>query len=200
MRGTAGYQFLPFAPENIRHIVDTVLPLWGVPERSERLNRICVEYIVRRNIFENDLNLQCVSKDGFCAAAFACRPHDTSKAEQWLSALTPPLDEQEAQALALSRAYITAMDSRTLSFMSTGDIKLSLFVSHRKGAGLPLFTEFAGRLAAVGYQNLYLWTDCDCTWEWYPRHGFLLVEEGTYDAFSCEGEPYRTFIFKKELP
>ena len=47
---------------------------------------------------------------------------------------------------------------------------------------------------------MYLWTDCECNWEWYIKNDFTLVEESVYQKFSeLDGEEYKTYVFKKAI-
>ena len=83
--------------------------------------------------------------------------------------------------------------------MNDDDIKLSLFVSRKPGAGSLIFDRMSEKLRTEGWKNIYLWTDCDCNWKWYEKHKFTLVQKGTYEPFSSEHEDYKTFIFKRAL-
>ena len=91
------------------------------------------------------------------------------------------------------------LDERTLDLMNEDDIKLSLFVSRKPGAGSKILELTCERLKTEGWKNLYLWTDCDCNWQWYIKHGFTLVQEDIYEPFSSENEDYKTYIFKHKL-
>ena len=66
--------------------------------------------------------------------------------------------------------------------------------------GKILFEEIWQKIKNNGYKNMYLWTDCECNWEWYIKNGFTLVEESVYKKFSeLDGEEYKTYVFKKEI-
>ena len=88
------------------------------------------------------------------------------------------------------------MDSRVHHLMTKDDIKLSLFVGLKKGSGKILFEEIWQKIKNDGYKNMYLWTDCECNWEWYIKNDFTLVEESVYKKFSeLDGEEYKTYVF-----
>lgn len=55
------------------------------------------------------------------------------------------------------------------------------------------------QLKSEGWKNLYLWTDYDCNWEWYIKHGFTLIQEDIYEPFSSKDNDYKTYIFKRKL-
>ena len=92
------------------------------------------------------------------------------------------------------------MDEKTRAFMQEDDIQLTLYISRKKGCGSKLLNELCNQLRAKGWKNLYLWTDCECDWEWYTDHDYELVSKDVYGPFSEEdGKDYLTFIFKKTL-
>ena len=104
------------------------------------------------------------------------------------------------KSLKLCAEYLLYMDSKVHHLMTKDDIKLSLFVGLKKGSGKILFEEIWQKIKNDGYKNMYLWTDCECNWEWYIKNGFTLVEESVYKKFSeLDGEEYKTYVFKKAI-
>lgn len=188
--------------ENLPLIVDVVEPLWFPPVGDKEFKRFNVEYIVRNNICENDYRFQLVDEDvqnEILAAAFFARKGDISLVNEWFARESLRFPEEWRAASGMSKTYLTLMDQRTLSLMNDDDIKLSLFVSRKQGAGSQILEQTCNQLRAEGWKNLYLWTDCDCNWQWYIKHGFTLVQEDTYEPFSDEHEDYKTWIFKRKL-
>ena len=164
--------------------------------------RFNVEYIVRNNICENDYRFQLVDENAhneILSAAFFARKGDYSIVEKWFSSESQRFPKEWLAASGMSKAYLTMMDERTLEIMNDDDIKLSLFVSRKPGAGSQILEKSCEKLRAQGWKNLYLWTDCDCNWQWYIKHGFTLVQEDIYEPFSSEHEDYKTWIFKRPL-
>ena len=192
--------------KNLPLIVDVVFPLWSPPVGDDDFKRFNVEYIVRNNISENEYRFQlvkdsgenadCESCDDFLSAAFFARKGDHSRVNEWFEKESARFSDDLKSASGMSRTYLKLMDKRTLSFMNDDDIKLSLFVSRKPGAGSQIFERMCEKLRGEGWKNLYLWTDCDCNWKWYEKHGFTLVQEDIYEPFSDEHEDYKTFIFK----
>ena len=188
--------------ENLPLIVDVVEPLWFPPVGDKEFKRFNVEYIVRNNLSENNYNFQLVDGNAhneILAAAFFARKGDYSIVEEWFSRESQRFPEEWRAASGMSKTYLTLMDERTLSLMNDDDIKLSLFVSRKPGAGSQILEQTCNQLRAEGWKNLYLWTDCDCNWQWYIKHGFTLVQEDTYEPFSDEDQDYKTWIFKRKL-
>ena len=52
-----------FDIKNLPLVVDVVVPLWSPPIGDKDFKRFNVEYIVRMNMFDNDLNYQLVDAD-----------------------------------------------------------------------------------------------------------------------------------------
>ncbi|MBO4758560.1 MAG: hypothetical protein J5505_00730 [Spirochaetaceae bacterium] len=188
----------PFNMKNLPLLVDVVLPLWSPSVGDAEFKRFDVEYIIRNNLSENNYRFELVDSDGtLLAAAFFERKGDKSKADEWFAAESVKFSDELKAACELSRSYIELMDKRAHSIMNDDDIKLSFFASRKKGFGAVLLDNLFEKFRAEGWKNLYLWTDCDCNWHWYEKHGFTLVEENTYAPFSSEHEDYKTYIFKK---
>ena len=198
-------KILPFEQKNIPLILDVVTPMWCPPVGDESFKRFNVEYILRNNIFENTLHYELVEynsendSNDFCAAAFFARKGDICKVEEWFKVESEKYPAELKKASFMSRDYILGMDKKTFDMMNEDDIKLTLYVSRKRGCGSKLLNELCAHFKEEGYKNLYLWTDCECTWEWYTEHGYELVEQGVYEPFSDENEDYRTFVFRKEL-
>ena len=196
-----------FDETNIPAILDVVAPDWSPPQADMDFRRLYAEYIVRHNIYSAKYSLQSTDDDGeFTAAVFAeikgsGAPHKQKKLNDWLLQRTDggkSLSEEQKTAFSMSESYLNMMDEKTFFYMNDDDIKLSLFVSCRKGAGFPLLEKFKAQLKEQGYKKLYLWTDFECNYEWYFEHGYELVEKYVYEPFSSS-EPYETFIFRKTL-
>jgi len=187
---------------NLPLIVDVVEPLWFPPVGNDEFKRFNVEYIVRNNIWENNYRFQLVD-DGepseIHSAAFFARKGDYSNVEKWFTKESQRFPEEWKTASGMSKTFLTLMDERTLSLMQDDDIKLSLFISRKPGAGSSILEKCYEKLRAEGWKNLYLWTDCECNWQWYIKHGFTLLKEDTYEPFSDEQEDYKTYIFKRKL-
>lgn len=196
----SGLRLAPFSMQHLPLIVDVVVPLWSPPVGDAEFKRFNVEYIVRNNIAENDYRFELTDADGtLLAAAFLARKGDESRVDEWFARESQRFPEELLAASGMSRTYLSLMDERTLSLMTGDDIKLSLFVSRKAGAGSLILDRICGRLRAEGWKKLYLWTDCDCNWQWYGKHGFTLVQEDRYGPFSSEHEDYKTYIFTKDL-
>lgn len=200
LRNAESVKLQPFSMQNLPLVVDVVVPLWSPPVGDAAFKRFNVEYIVRNNIAENDYRFELTDENGTLqAAAFLARKGDRSSVDAWFARESQRFPKEWQAASGMSRTYLSLMDERTFSLMNGDDIKLSLFVSRKAGAGSLILERICDKLQAEGWKKLYLWTDCDCNWQWYGKHGFTLVQKDSYEPFSSEHEDYKTYIFKKEL-
>ena len=210
------YEIQSFDMKNISLMLEVVLPMWSPQVWDMAFRRFYVEHIIRSNYFENELHYQLVEKAGdtglhdelrntpttgeFCAMAFFARKSDICKAEEWLAQEAQKFPQDQQHSTAIGKAYIELMDEKTRSFMKDDDIQLTLYISRKKGCGSKLLNELCDRLRTQGYKNLYLWTDCECDWQWYTDHGYELVSKDIYEPFTeQDGEDYLTYIFRKAL-
>ena len=118
------------------------------------------------------------------SAAFFTLKGDTNGARNWLDQKSRDCSPEQKRSLEMVKTYLEYMDKKALSFMNDDDIKLSLYVSRKRGAGAELLARVLPALKEKGYKNLYLWTDSDCNWNWYVKNGYELVSQ---------------FVFKKPL-
>ena len=193
-----------FDMKNLPQVVDVVLPLWAPPSDDKDFVRLDVEFIVRNNIYQPRLSFQLADKkrspdNELLSAAFFTLKDDANTARAWLEENSRACSDSQKASLEMVKTYLEYMDKKALSFMKSDDIKLSLYVSRKRGMGAALLEKLLPRLAAKGYKNLYLWTDSDCNWKWYVNHGYLLVSQEVYTPFSGPGRDYTTFVFKKPL-
>ena len=179
--------------------------MWSPSLGDEIFKRFNVEYILRNNLFDNEFHYELLERneqtgaDEFCAMAFFARKGDVCKAQEWFEVESKKFPSDWLRASQMSRTYIELMDQKTFDMMNEDDIKLTLYVSRKKGSGAKLLNELCDRFKGQGYKNLYLWTDCECTWEWYTDHGYELVAQDVYEPFSSEDEEYMTYVFRKAL-
>ena len=199
------YEIQPFEMKNIPLMLEVVVPMWSPPAEDMNFRRFYVEGIIRRNYFENDFHYQLIERtpDGnsqFTSMAFFARKSDICKAEDWFAVESQKFAPELLRSSQMGKEYIELMDIITRAFMKDDDIQLTLYISRKKGCGSKLLNELCDRLRAQGWKKLYLWTDCECDWEWYTNHGYELVSKDVYGPFSEEdGKDYLTYIFRKAL-
>lgn len=197
-QNTQSFKVLPFEMKNIPQILDVVVPMWSPHVGDADFKRFNVEYIVRNNIFENDMRFELLAGE-FCSAAFFARKGEVCKAAEWYDVESKKFPAELCVASEMSKTYIELMDKKTQALMNDDDIQLTLYVSRKPGCGSLLLNELCARLKSSGYKNLYLWTDIECNWEWYVKKGYELMQQESYEPFCEEHEDYKTFIFRNSL-
>ena len=196
------YEIQPFEMKNIPLMLEVVVPMWSPPVEDMTFRRFYVEHIIRNNCFENEYRFQLLDRTNseFCAMAFFARKSDVCKTEDWYAKESKKFPPELLRSTLLGKSYIELMDEKTRAYMTDDDIQLTLYISRKKGCGSKLLNELCDRLRNQGYKNLYLWTDCECDWQWYTDHGYELVSKDVYEPFTeQDGEDYLTYIFKKKL-
>ena len=189
----------PFDDKNIPLLVKAVTPSWSMVNWENSFRDVDIEFIIRNGIFYNEFALQFQNDKELLAVAFVEKQNETNDALNWLQNNKKELTENEEKGLNLVVQYLQEMDSRVHDFMTKDDVKLSLFISLKSGYGEKIFQKLKILLKKENYKSLYLWTDSDCNYSWYPKHGFSLVEERPYSQFSTEETDFKTYIFKIDL-
>ena len=189
----------PFDDKNIPLLVKAVTPSWSMVNWENSFRDVDIEFIIRNGIFYNQFALQLQNDKELLAVAFVEKQNETNDALNWLQNNKKELTENEEKGLNLVVQYLQEMDSRVHDFMTKDDVKLSLFISLKSGYGEKIFQKLKILLKKKNYKSLYLWTDSDCNYNWYPKHGFSLVEERPYSQFSTDETDFKTFIFKIDL-
>lgn len=198
-------QITPFDTNNFSQLVDFVKDMWTFSQWEEYFRKFYAEIILRNNFFENNLTFQIAEKhnattsEKLNSVIFFQKKADTNNINQWILENSNTFNESQKESTKLCIEYLSYMDSKVHSLMNDDDIKLSLFVSCKKGFGSIIFEELWNYLKEQNYKNMYLWTDCECNWKWYIKNGFTLIEESSYEKFSNNNKKYTTYIFKKTI-
>jgi predicted N-acetyltransferase YhbS len=193
-------QILPLNINQIDEAIAMVRPLWRVEGASDAFNDAYVGYIVRHNCYDNEFALQATEENGHLLGIItAARKGEHNKAKTWLEERIGALTEAEQADLRTLQHYLEEGDRRTLSLMGDEDVKLSFFASARSGCGRMLLEEDMRRFRKHHFQNMYLWTDITCSHNYYPRHGFQLVDTYKAEEFSTDEADYLTYIYRKNI-
>ena len=190
---------VPFNKEYFSQIVDFVKPLWSFSDWEDSFRKFYTEIILQNSFFENGLAFQIAENQELLAVTFFQKKFDKNNLNRWISENAGDFTAAQKQSINLCTEYLACMDSKVHSLMNENDIKLSLFVSCKKGYGSIIFEKLWNHLKNLNYKNLYLWTDCECNWQWYLKNCFTLIEESIYEKFNDGTKKYKTYIFKKKL-
>ena len=131
----------PFKIENICKIVETVKPIWTFCEWEESFRNFYAERIIRDNLFNNNMNFQLLSENEkeLLAIIFFQKKTDTNDVNEWILKNWEKFDEEQKNSVNICSDFLKTMESKVHALMNDDDIKLSLFVSLKKGEGSVLF-------------------------------------------------------------
>lgn len=190
-----------FTSADIPEAVNLTVEAWSeaLADWDKEVARVVCEYSVRDEFLNKELALKITDAGvmkGFILAAAAT---DSNEADEWLRGQMERFTRNED--LDIFEMVIDASHSNeglVLSNMGERDAMLTFFLSSQKGCGKILLDEMSALLCSKGYENCLLWTDVTCNHEYYPRHGFTLIDEVDYPGE--EGEPpFSVYVYKKKL-
>lgn len=190
-----------FTLEGIDLVAKMAAGVWGKEQgaHSSEVARIFCQHLTRYSLYSADLAFQAEDEEGLQAIAFAWLPGDTNDAALWLRSQFPNRRKEEQQTLLTNECYLTRTDAELQSKMVPNSAKLSFFISQKPGYGTPVLNALIERLRERGIEWLYLWTDCTCNWQYYPKHGYELIGQGIAPEFSTADENYYYMFFRKNI-
>jgi len=190
-----------FAHERIDLVAKMAAGVWGKEQgaHSSEVARIFCQHLTRYSLYSADLAFQAEDEEGLQAIAFAWLPGDTNDAALWLRSQFPNMTKEEQQTLLTNERYLTRTDTELQSKMVPNSAKLSFFISQKSGYGTPVLNALIERLKERGIEWLYLWTDCTCNWQYYPKHGYELIGQGIVPEFSIADKNYNYMFFRKNI-
>ena len=190
-----------FTQEGIDLVAKMAAGVWGKEQgaHSSEVARIFCQHLTRYSLYSADLAFQAEDEEGLQAIAFAWLPGDTNDAALWLRRQFPNMTKEEQQTLLTNERYLTRTDAELQSKMVANSAKLSFFISQKTGYGTPVLNALTERLRERGIEWLYLWTDCTCNWQYYPKHGYELIGQGIAPEFSTANEDYVYRMYRKRI-
>lgn len=113
---------------------------------------LCIaECIVRHNFTDADLSLKISDEEGVKGLIFGTRKGKIVDLSDWVKKQSENLSPIEKDLLETLCEYMDEADRNTLARMSDEDVKLSLFVSTRKGCGRELLNPSRKSSANTGF-------------------------------------------------
>ena len=190
-----------FTLEGIDLVAKMAAGVWGKEQGaySSEVARIFCQHLTRYSLYSADLAFQAEDEEGLQAIAFAWLPGDTNDAALWLRSQFQNMTKEEQQTLLTNECYLTRTDAELQSKMVPNSAKLSFFISQKPGYGTPVLKALLERLRQRGIEWLYLWTDCTCNWQYYPKHGYELIGQGIAPEFSTADEEYTYRMYRKRI-
>ncbi|WP_239414071.1 MULTISPECIES: hypothetical protein [Bacteroidaceae] len=161
---------------------------------------LCIaECIVRHNFTDADLSLKISDEEGVKGLIFGTRKGKIVDLSDWVKKQSENLSPIEKDLLETLCEYMDEADRNTLARMSDEDVKLSLFVSTRKGCGRELLNAITEEFRKHRFRKMFLWTDTSCDHDYYPTHGFTLATTYRDRHYSTEEKDYMTYIYWKPI-
>ena len=127
------------------------------------------------------------------AFAFASYKDDKPNCCDWIIKNTSKMSEKDKIEVMNYYEYLNYNHHKVIHYMKEKDIYVSLFASNKKGRGKELI-ELLENIAKKDKAHIFLWTDETCSYEYYQKNNFILVEEY---FITFQGKKIRTFIYKK---
>lgn len=107
------------------------------------------------------------------------------------------LKDKNEQKIALDLFnYLETCGKEVKNIMTDDDIFLGLFVSIQKGCGKKLLLKLVETCKENSKNNIYLWTDTTCDYEYYKKNNFTLLKE--VETF-INGKFIKTLIYCKSV-
>lgn len=190
-----------FTEKDIPEAVKLTVEAWNeaIGQWDRRVAHVVCEYSVRDEFLNPDYALKITENGEMLGFILAATASDTNCADDWLHSRRGEFtDCEHLEILDIVEEASHSNESLVLRNMVDGDAMLTFFLSTRPGCGRLLLNEMCTLLSNDGYRNLLLWTDITCNHQYYPKHGFSLVDEQHFQADGNE-EPFTVFIYKKPL-
>ncbi len=190
-----------FSKDRIDEVAAMAAEVWGKEQGAStpEVARIFCRHLARYSTYTTKLSLQATDEDGLQAIAFAWLPGDTNDADTWLREQLPMMTEEVRKTLLTNERYLKRTDEELQAMMLPNSAKLSFFISRKPGYGTPVLEALIDLLRKRGIEWLYLWTDCTCNWQYYPKHGYEQIGQGIAPEFSTADGDYIYRMFCKRI-
>lgn len=175
--------------------------LWeGEYENFEpKFAKTMAEYIIRSAFLNEDMAFKITENNALKASILAARKADTGNYKDWLLQQYKSMNSKELQRAKDMHAYFANVTEIVHNYMQEQDIYLGLFISNKAGCGKILMQELLNYCQERGLENMYLWTDTSCDFEYYNKNNFTLVHTIQNEHLQNDYAQYVTFIYKKAI-
>ncbi|MBO7641014.1 MAG: GNAT family N-acetyltransferase [Bacteroidales bacterium] len=189
----------PFSPDNLDLVEKMVTAVWGSPDHRPEFDHAFCGHLARYNYYDPELSFQIVDEEGIQGVCWAYLPGKTNDAESWVGNAVTGLTDEERKETYAHVDYLKSIDTAVCKMMGPKDVKISFLIAQKKGYGTFLLQHTMKVLSERGFENLYLWTDSSCNWQFYPKHGFEKVHEERCVLYSTPEEDFKFMVFRKRL-
>lgn len=187
-----------FEDKDIKEAGRLAYEYWSgeLPDNGEAIKRVIYEYMVRYYDRNRNFSFSITDDGELKGFILAFQKNDYTNCMDWLSSEMVKFSIPE-QKLALDYdSYYQYNGTKTKEFIEINDMIVGLFVSNQRGYGKKLLTKLLDTCKQKNIQNLYLWTDMSCNYNYYYCNNFEEVTRFmTTHLFG--GERLEMIIFKK---
>lgn len=174
--------------------------VWGDFYRNENieLQNLIYEFTIKYYDLNRSFSYSIFDTNGiFKGFVFAFRKNDKNDSFDILKNILSTLNNQSHKTrLSELYEYLHYCGQETKKFMSDDDIMLGLFVSIQKGCGKLLLSQLVNKCAENKINNIYLWSDSACDYDYYQKHNFELLKE---IKTSLNFQDITVFVYKKAI-
>lgn len=171
--------------------------VWGDFFKNDALEFQKIVYDFTFEYYDLNRNFSfAISDEKLNAFLLSYRKKDkNNKYEEYLNKIKN-YNQSEQKKLSEIFDFIDFSSKKVKNLMSENDILIGLFVSIKKGCGSKLLKKLSETCLKNNINNVYLWSDNTCDYQYYIKHNFDLIEEFTY---SVNNKKINTLIFKKAI-
>lgn len=194
-------QIEKFTVEDINEATSLAVEAWGdaLAEWKPAVARTVCEYSVRDEFRNENLSLKITDGGIMKGYLLAATATDKNMADDWLRKQFLHFTEKEDfDIFDMVMNASNKNNMRVVRHLGEKDVMLTFFLSVQPGCGKMLLGEMMKLLHERGFENCYLWTDVTCNHQYYPKHGFELVEEVCLRESSDE-QPFIVYVYKKKI-
>ena len=192
-------QIEQFSTDHLDLVEKMVTDVWGYPEHRPEFDHAFCGHLARYNYYNPALSFQIRDEEGIQGVCWACVPGETNDADAWVKSAVTGLTDEERQETYAHVDYLKSIDASVCEMMGPKDVKISFLITQKRGYGIVLLKHVMKVFSERGFENVYIWTDSSCNWQFYPNHGFELVHEERSDLYSTQEEDFKIMVFRKCL-
>lgn len=187
-----------FEDKDIKEAGRLAYEYWSgeLPDNGEAIKRVIYEYMVRYYDRNRTLSFSITDKGVLKGFILAFRKNDSATGSDWLSSELSKFSMPEQELALEYDDYYQYNGTKTKELIGMNDTVVGLFVSAQRGCGKKLLARLLDTCKLNSIQNLYLWTDMSCNYNYYYCNNFEEVTRfETTDLFG--GERLEMIIFRK---
>lgn len=188
-----------FKKEDIKPAIDLSRLVWGYlyKNKSKRVQELIYGYTFEYYNLNNSFSFSAIDEKSHKLKGFllaSCKAD--YKGDDNFDQKIKNFNEEEKKVCLDFYDFLTVCTQKTKEYMEDDDIIMGLFVSIQKGCGKMLLSRLIQEGILKNKQNIYLWTDTTCDFDYYQKNNFELVEK---IKTRLSNEAIEVFTYKKNI-